>query len=253
VSTQTRTRPETRTEPFTSAPAERPARSFIAGSIGTKILIGATGLLLIVYLVIHLAGNVLIYFGPATFNGYAHFMLRNPLIIPIEIGLLAIFVLHVYKVATNWLANRRARPVGYVKRRWGGPGSRKSIASSTMILTGLVLFVFVPIHLVQFKYGPEHVVQEATPTVEAAAQMRDLYGLVVQVFGNALNVGFYVFCMVVVGFHLWHGFSSAFQSLGADHPRTTPWVLRAGQVVAIAIAGGFITIPLWIYFGGGRP
>ena len=117
-----------------------------------------------------------------------------------------------------------------------------------MIVSGLVILVFVAIHLAQFKYGPEYVVAEAAP----GGELRDLYRLEMEVFGNVLNVAFYGFCMVVVGFHLWHGFSSAFQSLGADHPRYTPLVLRTGKVVALAIAGGFLTIPLWAYLLGSR-
>jgi succinate dehydrogenase / fumarate reductase cytochrome b subunit len=244
VATQIKTRPR----PYTSAVGQARPRSLFASSIGTKILIAVTGLLLFVYLVLHLAGNLLVYLGPATFNGYSHLLIKNPLIVPIEIGLAAIFVLHVYKAIMNWVANRRARPVGYYRRKWGGPPSRKSIASSTMIFSGLVILVFVAIHLAQFKYGPEYLVAEAAP----GGELRDLYRLEMEVFGNVLNVAFYGFCMVVVGFHLWHGFSSAFQSLGADHPRYTPLVLRTGKVVALALAGGFLSIPLWAYLLGSR-
>ena len=73
---------------------------------------GATGLLLVVYLILHLAGNLLLFLGPEIFNGYSHLLISNPLIVPVEIGLGAIFVLHVYKAVTNYAANRRARPVG---------------------------------------------------------------------------------------------------------------------------------------------
>jgi succinate dehydrogenase / fumarate reductase cytochrome b subunit len=260
VATKTQTRPPAPPAPLAFVPGERLARSFFAGSIGTKVVVGVTGLLLLLYLVLHLAGNLLIYFGPATFNGYSHLLIKNPLVIPVEIGLAAVFVLHVYKAVTNWVANRRARPTGYYRsyrrlwgRGWGGPGSRKSIASSTMIVTGIVIFAFVLIHLAQFKYGPEYLVQEAMPGPGASVpETRDLYRLEMEVFGSLLNVAFYLVCMVVVGFHLWHGISSANQSLGADYPRWTPFVLAAGKVLALVIAGGFMTIPLWAYFFGGR-
>ena len=86
-------------------------RRVFTSSVGTKLLIGLTGLALFAYLVLHLAGNVLIFLGQDTFNEYSHMLISNPLIVPIEIGLLLIFVLHVYKTATMWVANQAARPV----------------------------------------------------------------------------------------------------------------------------------------------
>lgn len=205
-----------------------------------------TGLLLAIYLVLHLAGNLLIYFGPATFNSYGHFLIANPLIVPVEIGLLAVFVIHVYKAVVNWWMNRKARPVPYYNstRRlfgygWAGKPSRKSIASTTMALSGPIILAFIIVHLSQFKYGPEYV---------TTSGIRDLYRLEIQNFSNAFIVAFYVFCLVVIGFHLWHGISSALNSLGADHPRYTPTLLRASRVIAVVLAAGFLTIPLWVYF-----
>jgi succinate dehydrogenase / fumarate reductase cytochrome b subunit len=230
-------------------------RSYFTSAVGTKVLVGATGLLLFLYLILHIAGNLLVFFGPATFNTYSHMLISNPLVVPVEIGLVAVFILHVYKAVTNYVANRRARPVRYYQptKRFFGWGwarhtSRKSLASTTMIFSGLVVLVFVVIHVMQFKYGPEYVVAQATPG-EAGA-VRDLYRLEVENFSNVANVVFYMFAVAVVGSHLWHGISSAFNSLGADHPRYTPWVLRIGRVVAVLIAGGFLVIPLWVYFFG---
>ena len=233
--------PATKRQPYTSSAT--PARSFIASSLGTKVLMGVTGILLFVYLILHIAGNALVFFGPEVFNTYSHTLINSPLVIPIEVGLAAIFTIHVYKAVTNFIANRRARPVGYYKTAWTGKPSRKGIASTTMILSGLVIFLFVAIHLRQFRFGAEYLVQEAAP----GAHMRDLYRLEMEVFSNPVNVAFYVFCMIVVGSHLWHGFGSAFESLGADHPRYTPWLMRLGQVLTVIIAGGFIFIPIWAF------
>jgi succinate dehydrogenase / fumarate reductase, cytochrome b subunit len=232
--------------PFTSSVVEPKARSFFASSVGTKVIVGVTGILLVLYLILHIAGNILVFLGPTTFNSYSHMLISNPLVIPVEIGLGAVFLIHIYKAITNWAANRRARPVGYYRRKWGGRPSRKTIASSTMIFSGLVLFIFIAVHLYQMKYGPEYLVAEAT----GDARIRDLYRLEMEVFGNILNVIFYAICMVVVGAHVWHGFSSAFQSLGADHPRYTPWLLNGGKVLAVILAGGFLAIPVWAYFFG---
>ena len=229
--------------PPATLPGAARRRSYFDTSLGTKVLMGATGLLLFVYLILHLAGNLLLYFGPQTFNGYSHLLISNPLVIPVELGLLAVFIVHVYKAVTNFFANRRARPVGYRSYTWTKRPSRKSVASTTMILSGIVLFAFILIHLLQFKFGVEYHTADAT-----GAELRDLYRLEMEVFGNVLNVGFYVFSMLVVGAHLWHGIASAFDSLGATHPRYTPWVLGAGKTLAFLIAMGFVSIPIAVFF-----
>src|SRR3954465_1565515 len=98
-------------------------------SVGTKLLIGLTGLGLFAYMLLHLAGNVLIFAGPATFNSYSHALISNPLLLPVELGLLLIFLLHVYKAVTNYFANSSARPVSYGKKERAHHTSRKSLAS----------------------------------------------------------------------------------------------------------------------------
>jgi succinate dehydrogenase / fumarate reductase, cytochrome b subunit len=235
--------------PYTSSVVEPKARSFFASSIGTKVLVGITGILLVLYLIIHLFGNLLFLLGPDVFNGYANALMGTPLVVPVEIGLVAVFILHVYKAVVNWFANRRARPVGYYRRKWGGRPSRKTIASSTMIFSGLVLLIFLPIHVAQMKYGvpPESVVQAAARGAE-----HNLYAVEQAVFSNPLNVAFYMLAMVVVGSHLYHGVHSAFQSLGADHPKYTPWILAGGKVLAVILGFGFFIIPPFAYFFGGR-
>jgi succinate dehydrogenase / fumarate reductase, cytochrome b subunit len=210
-----------------------------ASSVGTKILIGLTGLILFGYLVIHIAGNLIVFFGPAAFNKYAYTLEGNPLIPIVEIGLLLIFLVHVYKTVKMFLNNQAARPVRYEKKKRAGAPSRKSLASSTMILSGLWLLLFIIIHVRVFRYGPEY---------EWPAGGRDLYRLEMETFASPITVGFYVASMIVVGSHLWHGISSAFQSLGADNPTWTPRLLTAGKVVAVLIASGFIVIALWAHF-----
>jgi succinate dehydrogenase / fumarate reductase cytochrome b subunit len=212
-------------------------------SIGTKLLIGATGFALFIYLVIHVAGNLMVFFGPAVFNKYAHTLEANPLVPVIELGLLAIFLIHVYKTIRMFLGNQAARPVGYVQKRRAGPPSRKTLASTTMIVSGLWLLAFIIIHVRVFRYGTEY------PWPEGG---RDLYRLEMENLANPLMVAFYLLSMVIVGSHLWHGVSSAVQSLGADHPRWTSRVLAAGKVFAVVIAGLFAVIVLWAHLTGGR-
>jgi succinate dehydrogenase cytochrome b subunit len=203
-----------------------------------KLLIGVTGLALFLYLVIHIVGNLMVFGGPSFFNRYAYVLESNPLIPVIEIGLLLIFLVHVYKTVTMFLSNQQARPARYVQKQPAGHTSRKSLASSTMIVTGLWLLLFIIVHVKAFRYGTEY---------EWAEGGRDLYRLEMENFSNPLIVGFYVLSMFVVGSHLWHGASSACQSLGMDHPRWTPRILAAGKVVAVLIAAGFITIAVWAY------
>lgn len=211
-------------------------------SVGTKILIGVTGLALFAYLILHIAGNALVFLGPDTFNEYSHALISNPLVPLIEIGLLLIFLLHIYQTVRMIVANRRARPVAYVQKKYAGPPSRKTVASSTMILSGLWLLLFVVIHVRTFKYGAEY---------ETATGVRDLYRLEMENFSSPLTVAFYVLSMIIVGSHLWHGVASAFQSLGAAHPAVTPRVLLIGKLSAVGIAGGFIVITLWAFLSGG--
>src|SRR5262249_24745170 len=215
-------------------------RRVFSSSVGTKLLIGVTGLLLFAYLLLHLAGNLLVFAGQDTFNEYSHTLISNPLTTPVEIALLLVFLLHVYKTVTMWFANQRARPIGYEKKSWAGFTSRKSVASTTMIWTGLATFLFVGIHLAQMKYGAWYPIGNP--------EVRDLYRTEIEVFSSPLWVGVYVVCMTLIGFHLRHGISSAFQSLGADHPVYTKRLVVAGTVLAILIGGGFAIIPLYVYF-----
>ena len=209
-----------------------------ATSVGTKLLIGVTGVALVTYLLVHVAGNLMVFGGPAAFNKYAYTLEGNPLIPIIEIGLLLIFLLHVYKTVGMFLANQQARPVRYVQKKYAGKPSRKSLASTTMIASGLWLFLFIIVHVRAFRYGTEY---------EWPAGGRDLYRLEMENLSNPLVVGFYIVSMIVVGSHLWHGVASAFQSLGVDHPRVTPKLLVAGKLLAVLIAAGFIVIAAWVY------
>jgi succinate dehydrogenase / fumarate reductase, cytochrome b subunit len=212
---------------------------FFSSSVGTKVLIGLTGFALFLYLVIHIAGNLLIFFGPAVFNQYAYVMEeRNPVLPIIEILLLLVFVVHIYKTVRMFLSNQAARPVRYAQKKPAGRTSRKSLASSTMIVSGLWLLAFLIVHVKAFRFSP---------TYAWGYGGRDLYRQEMENLSNPFVTGFYVLSMVVVGSHPWHGISSALQSLGFDDPRWTPRVLTAGKLFAVAIAGGFIVIAVWVY------
>lgn len=211
-----------------------------SSSVGTKLLIGLTGLGLFAYMLLHLAGNALIFAGPETFNAYSHALISNPLLLPIEIGLLAIFLLHVYKAVTNYLANSAARPVRYAKKKGADHTSRKSVASSTMIWSGLVVLVFIVIHVWQFRFGTFYETGGEVP-------IRDLARTEFEVFSHPGWVALYVLATLLVGLHLRHGISSGFQSAGLDHPVYTRRLTTWGIALAVLIGGGLAIIPIWVF------
>jgi succinate dehydrogenase / fumarate reductase cytochrome b subunit len=216
-----------------------------SSSVGTKIAIGLTGVLLFLYLLIHIAGNLIVFFGPSAFNTYAFTLESNPLLPLVELVLLSWFVIHIYKTVRMYVGNQNTRPVAYAKKKSAGHTTRKTFASSTMIVSGLWLLAFLVIHVKAFHDGWGH-------EYEWPAGGRDLYRQEMETFQNPLMVAFYVISMVVVGSHLWHGISSGFQSLGVDKPAWTRFILPAGKVIAVLIAGGFIVIALWAHFSGVR-
>ncbi len=159
---------------------------------------------------------------------YSEFLTSHPLLIPIEIGLVAIFLLHVYFAISVSRDSKRARNTRYV--RTAAVGSR-SWASYTMIYSGMLILVFVVLHLKTFKYG------------DLAGGT--LYDLVVRIFSNGLYVGGYVVAMLILGFHLWHAFHSAFQSLGLS---ARPRLKAISMALGLIIAGGFSIVPVFIFF-----
>jgi succinate dehydrogenase / fumarate reductase, cytochrome b subunit len=215
----------------------------LSSSIGSKLLIALTGLGLFIFLIGHLTGNLLFIVGPQAFNAYGHAMVNNPLLYLIEAGLLVIFLLHIYKTVRLYAGAKAARPVAYARKEWAGGPSRKSWASTTMIFSGIITFAFVVLHLRAFKFGAWY---------EAQGGVRDLYRLQTEIFSNPGYVAFYCLAIVLIGFHLWHGVSSAAQSLGVDHPKYTPKILWTGRALAVLIAGGFFILPIYTYLQGGR-
>ncbi len=216
--------------------------SVLWSSVGKKILTGLTGLFLIGFLVIHLLGNLTIYMGPAALNGYAAFLegiFDGWFVKLFEIGLITLFLVHIVAaVAVAWLDKNRARPIGYKKSVDAGGKSRKTFSSTTMIFTGVLLFLFILLHVWSFKLSvphPEH-------------GHADYYKVVVEAFKNPLIAGFYVLVMLIVGIHLRHGFWSAFQSMGWNNDRWIGLLYALGLIVAILLAVGFLLLPVYVYF-----
>ncbi|HUG43569.1 MAG TPA: succinate dehydrogenase cytochrome b subunit [Acidobacteriota bacterium] len=215
----------------------------------TKFLMAFTGLALFLFIVGHLAGNLLLLAGPDSFNSYSHTLLSMGwLLYAVEAGLIVFFAAHVVSGVSIVWKNRGARGNRYQTTRSRGEPSRMNFSSRSMIWTGLVLLVFTIVHLQTFKFGPAEA--EGYLTTVDGVVMRDLYRLVVEVFSNEVYVVGYVAAMVLLGLHLRHGFWSAFQSLGAHHPRITPILYGFGAFTAALLAIGFLFLPIWIYLTG---
>lgn len=215
-------------------------------TVGRKIVNGLTGLLLCLYILVHMAANTLIIFSPTAFNLYAHFLMSlGPLLIVVEILLVAVFVFHALTAFTVWWSKQKARPERYHKVTDAGGSSRKTFSSRTMIYGGVIMIVFLFWHVATMKYGSHPVF------VHNGKEMHDLYHTVVEQFTQGWVVILYEIVMITVGFHLWHGFWSGFQSLGMNHPKYTSFINAVGYVFAIVIAAGFLAVPPYVYFTGG--
>lgn len=226
-----------------------PLKRSITSSVGRKFLMAASGICLILFVTIHLAGNLSLYLPEGSaFNAYAAKLEHlSGLLYVAEAGLAAVFLLHFVTAIQVTLANRRARGQPYARGlKSKGGESKANVSSRYMIVSGLILLAFLVFHLWQFKFGPS---EEAGYVAKLEGEdVRDLYRLVVEVFQRPLNVALYVGVMLFLGLHVRHGFWSAFQSLGATNPRYSKPLYAVGVAVAVLLAAGFLFIPLWVYF-----
>ncbi|GBC61530.1 succinate dehydrogenase [Desulfonema ishimotonii] len=199
-------------------------------SVGKKVMMAITGLGFIGFLAGHLAGNLTIYGGKDSFNSYAdHLHSLGPLITLAELGLLTLALIHVGTGLLLFFQNWKARPVRYaVNNRGGG----RTIGSGTMPYTGILMLAFVVFHLLNF-----HFVDKTHTTI---------FEIVSVAFSNPVYVTLYVAAMIVVAVHVSHGFWSAFQSLGANHPKYMPIFQIAGIAFSIVVGLGFGFIPIYI-------
>jgi succinate dehydrogenase / fumarate reductase cytochrome b subunit len=212
----------------------------LSGPIGRKLLMAVTGLFLIVFLLEHLLSNMLLLLDkPEYFNGYAEFMKTNIFIIIMEPVLFAGFLVHMIFAGIITYQNRKARPKGY---EFNNPSENSSWFSRNMGLTGLVILAFLLLHLQSF-FFPHKI---PALSVTGAAHTTNLYLDAYNKFASIPYTAFYVFAMLLLCFHLMHGFQSSFQTLGARHPKYTPLIKGLGTGFAILVPLGFALIPLII-------
>jgi succinate dehydrogenase / fumarate reductase cytochrome b subunit len=199
-------------------------------SVGKKLLMAVTGLIFCIFLTAHLAGNMTLYFGKDLFNAYAaHLHALGPLVTVFGWGLLLFGLIHVGTGLFLFYQNFRARPVRYgVNKRAGG----RTLGSGTMPYTGVILLLFVIMHLFNF-----HFVDKTHTTI---------FDIVSAAFSKPGYVVVYTFAMIVAAVHVSHGFWSAFQTLGANHPKYTPFLRGLSLVFSLVVGIGFGFIPIYV-------
>lgn len=217
---------------------------FLSSSIGKKAIMGITGLFLVSFLVIHCFLNSLIFFndGGLVFNEGAHFMASNWLIRAMEIVLFVGIILHVIQAAVLTLENRAARPVRYAKTHGA---ANSTWYSRSMGLLGTLILIFLIVHLAHFWIKSRFT---GLPGEDANGH-ENLYKVMQITFAQGWVVILYSLAMVSLAYHLLHGFQSAFQTLGLNHRKYTPFIKKFGIAFSIIIPVIFAAMPISMYFG----
>ena len=205
--------------------------STLGSSIGKKLMMAITGFSFCGFLAAHLAGNLTIYGGKDAFNGYAaHLHALGPLLTVAEIVMLTFFLVHVITGLILFLGNLKARPVRYAVNKSAGG---RTFGSATMPYTGAILLAFIIFNLMNF-----HFVDKTNTTI---------FNIVSDAFSNTGYVMIYIVAMVAAAIHVSHGFWSAFQTVGANHPTTMPLIRTLSIAFAVVVGIGFGFLPVYIF------
>jgi len=216
---------------------------FLQSTILSKVVMAGTGLVLVLFLLGHMAGNLQMYFGQEKMNVYAETLQSlGGLLWVIRAFLLLCLVLHVITSIRLKALNLSARPVPYTIKAT----VRASLTSRTMIWTGALIFFFLAYHLLHFTIRVTNPIY--AELIDVAGRM-DVYTMVVLGFQDVLITVTYVISMLLLGFHLFHAIASMFQTLGVNHPRYTPMIETGSAVLAGVIVLGFLSIPFGVLFG----
>ncbi|MDQ3046809.1 MAG: succinate dehydrogenase cytochrome b subunit [Bacteroidota bacterium] len=220
------------------------SRNFLQSSIGQKMVMGLTGLFLISFLLIHCLLNSFIFFndGGLTFNVGAQFMADNWIVRTMEYVLFIGLVWHMVQSLILTIQNNKARPVKYAVNK--GEANSKWYSRSMGIL-GSLLLLFLVVHLAHFWVKSRFT---GLPGHDANGN-ENLYAVMQEVFKNPLVVGVYVLGCISLAYHLLHGFPSAFQTMGWNHPKYNRLIVLAGTAFAIIIPLIFALMPVAMYLG----
>jgi succinate dehydrogenase / fumarate reductase, cytochrome b subunit len=217
--------------------------NIFSSSVGKKLIMSLAGLFLIIFLIVHLVINLLVFKeSHEAFNKAAHFMGTNPVVRVMELVLFGGFLLHmIYGVIVS-LQNWLARPIGYKVSN----NSQSSFFSKYMLHTAVVITIFLVLHLFDF-YVKAKFVGSVQEVIYNGKPYHDLASLVIVRFKIWWVDLVYIIALLGLGFHLHHGFQSAFQTLGLNHPVYTPVIKNFGLIYTILVTLGFISIPVLIY------
>ncbi len=209
---------------------------WLGSTLGKKVVMAVTGIMLFAFVVVHMLGNLQIYSGPEQLNGYAELLHRHlPLLWAARLVLLLCVGVHIVTAAQVWLRNRRSRPVRY--RVFRPPAV--DYAARTMVWSGPLIALFVLFHLAHLTGGWTH------PQFAAG----DVYHNLVICFNQVPVALIYIVANLLLGLHLFHGLWSLFQTLGLQHPRFDPWRRLVAVLMAGLVVSGNISIPLAVLAG----
>jgi succinate dehydrogenase / fumarate reductase cytochrome b subunit len=212
-------------------------RAFWDSSVGKKVVMGATGVVMVGYLVAHMAGNLQIFLGRETINRYAELLhTSEEALWLVRLVLIVSVVLHVVAAYQLTVRDRAARPVGYRQH----VRHTSTLGSRLMRWGGVLILVFIPIHIANFTTGGMH----------PAFEHGDVYGNLVYAFEEwPLLAVFYLVVMAFVGFHLYHGAWAMLRSLGVAKPSANPLQRKFMGALAWIVAVGFMLVPAAIVLG----
>ena len=231
---------------------------YLTSSIGKKQIMGCTGAALALFVFGHMCGNFqLLNFdqasAQASYNAYTEFLTGfNPLHFPVkliylvELGLVACFALHIFLAVTLKIENKKAR--GGIDYEVSARKGKKTFATFTMIWSGLFVAGFLIQHLMMLKFGEHYLYVNSQGEI-----VRDMWLTTIDMFANPLWAIFYVISMFVVGMHLFHAISSAFQTMGIAHQKWTPIIDVCGIIYSIIIAAGFGLTAVAAFYLGNQP
>jgi succinate dehydrogenase / fumarate reductase cytochrome b subunit len=224
-----------------------PLKHVVASTVGRKFIVALSGMALALFVIVHLLGNLqLLIPDPEPFNRYAADLRKlGPLLYTAELGLLALILLHTVIGVVLWKVSDDARETRYALAETKGGDSRWNLSSGHMLLLGVVLLVFIVVHVLQFRF--QVFADHPYKTMLDGREVTDLHALVMDTFRCPLWVAFYMGTMFFLGFHLRHGLWSMFQSLGAMPTAYSNLIYVAGAVVAFLLALGFFILPLYLY------
>lgn len=209
---------------------------YFSSTLGKKVLMAVTGIILFGFVLGHMLGNLQIYLGEEQLNHYAELLQANqPLLWAVRSVLLFSVAVHIVAAVQVWLRNRSARPVKY--RVFKPPAV--DYAARTMVWSGPIIALFIVFHLLDLTVG------SANPDFIRG----DVYHNVVASFSQPLVALVYIAANLMLAFHLYHGLWSLFQTFGWDHPRFGPWRRTAAVFFAVLIGAGNISIPLAVLTG----